>query len=600
MTAYMPPPSTLHPGAIVWDYLRDSGGSSQELSVPQQDQEVENFCNQYGFVRVRSFCDIARSGTSVVGRDSFLEMIENILDPKMRPQAILVWNYSRIARDLTDASYYKGLIRRYGIQIHSLTDPVTEGEYRPLVEMMIDFSNQEKSRQTSRDVKRALHSMVNQGFSSGGTPPRCYLAEKVEVGVKRDGSPRIVSRWVPDPELWELGQLAWKLRAQGKSYGEIQEATGGRIYKSKGSWNTFFANESYLGIGKCGDERIPDHHPALVDQQTWDSVQALRQSHPKYGSGDLSQHPRRVAAPSMLAGMLFCAHCGSAMSHQTYKNSSWRCYICGKKSREGWKSCPGKMVNARNAEIVVLNAVLNRILTPECFSDLLHKVQERFADNADLEREIRSTRLVLSKVERAVSNLLDALENQGVASVAERLKEREAEKSALQSKLQALVNQQAASALKISKEAIELVLSDWRDRLLRDLQIQDIQAVRDILHQLIARIEVSYDHIRIYYRYSLSDGEPTIEGDFVDQNFTELHDACIQSVFEIAPHLASPTKKDKPPKPIKPRDAEIYRLHTEENRTITSLAGQFGLAEKTIWGICTRVRKRMMLLLPQI
>jgi DNA-binding LacI/PurR family transcriptional regulator len=41
------------------------------------------------------------------------------------------------------------------------------------------------------------------------------------------------------------------------------------------------------------------------------------------------------------------------------------------------------------------------------------------------------------------------------------------------------------------------------------------------------------------------------------------------------------------------RDAEIYRLHTQEKHTITSLAGQFGLAEKTVWGICTRVRKRV-------
>lgn len=580
MSSYMPPPSTLNPGATVWDYLRDSGGTSQELSVPQQDQEVERFCAMYGFVRVRSFCDVARSGTSVVGRDSFLDMIEKILDPKTRPHAILVWNYSRIARDLTDASYYKGLIRRYGIQIHSLTDPVTEGEYKPLVEMMIDFSNQEKSRQTSRDVKRALHNMANQGFSSGGTPPRCYLAEKVEIGLKRDGTPRIVSRWIPDPDLWELGQLAWKLRAEGKSYLYIQKATNGRLYKSVGSWNSFFANESYLGIGKCGDERIPDHHPALIDRPTWDAVQRLRRSHPKNDPQDSSAHPRRIAAPSLLVGMVFCENCGAAMSHQTYNRSAWRCYICGKKCREGWKSCSAQMVNARNAEIVVLDSVLNRILTPEYFSDLLIKVQECFANDADLERQIKDSHTALSKVERVINNLLDALETQGGTSISLRLKERETDKAALQAKLLMLENQLAASALKISPEAIEVVLSDWRDRLLHDLQVQDIQAARAILQQLIVRIDMGYDHIRIFYRYPLSGGAPTLEGDFIDQRLSDLPGACNQSMFEIAPHLAPVARPAKPPKPVNPRDAEIYRLHTEEKRTVSSLAEEFGLVEK--------------------
>jgi hypothetical protein len=44
---------------------------------------------------------------------------------------------------------------------------------------------------------------------------------------------------------------------------------------------------------------------------------------------------------------------------------------------------------------------------------------------------------------------------------------------------------------------------------------------------------------------------------------------------------------------------EIYRLHevpvffggTEEMRTIPSLAEEFGLKEKNVWGICTKMMK---------
>lgn len=594
MAAFMPPPSGLKAGAIVWDYLRDSGGTSQELSVPQQQQEVETFCAQYGFVRARSFSDVARSGTSVVGRDAFLQMVESIMDPATRPQAILVWNYSRIARDLTDASYYKGLIRRCGILIHSLTDPVTEGEYKPLVEMLIDFSNQEKSRQTSRDVKRALHSMVAQGFSCGGNPPRGYIEEKVQVGSKRDGTPRVVSRWVPDPELWELGQQAWKMRAQGRSYQEIQQATGGRIYGSKGSWNSFFANETYLGIGKCGEERILDHHPAMVDRATWDRVQALRRGHPRGSLPTTTIFPRRVGAPSLLVGLAYCEHCGSALSHQTYKpptHSRWRCYICGRKSRQGWKSCPGRMINARNAEIVVLHTVLDRILTAEAFNDLLSRMQEQFADNKVLEREIRNVRAGLARVERSINNLLDVLES-GLNTALARLREREVERANLQATLQQLENKRAAGALKISPEAVVLVLEKWRLQLLGELRSQDIHAIRGVLAQLITRIDADYDRIRIHYRYPLNGSALTLEGEVIEQRFSDLPKDKIQSVFDVAPFLQQARKK-RQFGPLKAdRDREIYRLFSEEKMTMAELASRYQLTKNRIWRICMAMKEQ--------
>jgi hypothetical protein len=47
------------------------------------------------------------------------------------------------------------------------------------------------------------------------------------------------------------------------------------------------------------------------------------------------------------------------------------------------------------------------------------------------------------------------------------------------------------------------------------------------------------------------------------------------------------------PVPTNPRDVEIYRLHTEEMCTIPSLTEEFGLKEKSVWGICTRMRNML-------
>ena len=137
---------------MVWAYLRDSGGDGQEQSVPQQKAEIEAYCRRHNLVLVHIFADVAKSGGSIVGRDAFNDLIDMVKDPDMRPRGLLLWNFARFARDLDDSSFYKALIRKQGVVIHSLTDPIPEGEWGRVVEALIDITNQEKRRQTSRDV----------------------------------------------------------------------------------------------------------------------------------------------------------------------------------------------------------------------------------------------------------------------------------------------------------------------------------------------------------------------------------------------------------------------------------------------------------------
>lgn len=331
--------SELEPGSILLPYYRDSGGDGQEQSIVQQRRAVENLCKEKGFVIGQSFVDEARSGGSTVGRDGFLKMVDYIQAHPNQIQGVVVWNFARFARELDDAMFYKAIIRRCGARILSVTDAIPDGDYGRLIEVMIDMANEEKLRQTSRDVKRSLRQLVEAGYSSGGRPPVGYLAEAVVIGTKRNGVPRTVSRWVIDPETVDDVRLAWKLRAEGRSFRELQDATGHRLFRSKNSWTSFFANRSYLGIGKCGSQEISDHHPAIVDQMTWDKVQTIQNAHPSRKRSGQVNHPRRQATPSLLSGVAVCAICGSAMVYnRTSGASTWPCYVCGKKQRHGSKT----------------------------------------------------------------------------------------------------------------------------------------------------------------------------------------------------------------------------------------------------------------------
>ena len=160
--SYLPPPSSLPPGSIVDSYRRDSGGMRQDQSTDQQLTEIQNYCAQHGLILRHNFVDEAKSGGSTAGRDDFNRMIDLYRHVDQRPRGLLLWNYARFARDLDDAIYYKALLRNRNIVVHSLTDPIPEGQYGRIIEFFIDISNEEKRRQTSTDAKRGLRDLVQK------------------------------------------------------------------------------------------------------------------------------------------------------------------------------------------------------------------------------------------------------------------------------------------------------------------------------------------------------------------------------------------------------------------------------------------------------
>lgn len=171
--SHIPPPPNLPPGSRVCCYLRDSGGESQEQSTTQQRREIEAYCENYGLLLTRIFEDAARSGGSIKKRAQFLEMVDYSAE-KDHPQGLLVWNYARFARDMDDSAFYRALLRKNGLILHSLTDPIPPGEFSRVIETLIDYANEEKRRQTSRDVKRGLSERTRAGYAPGGPPPRGY------------------------------------------------------------------------------------------------------------------------------------------------------------------------------------------------------------------------------------------------------------------------------------------------------------------------------------------------------------------------------------------------------------------------------------------
>jgi len=174
--------------------------------------------------------------------------------------------------------------------------------------------------------------------------------------VNRDEAERVREMFrlfIEDPSLVavirEVHRRGWTLKRWKTREGRM---VGGGAF-DKFSLKRLLTNPIYLGEVHFQDQVYQAEHESIVDRETWSRVQELLAPTP-----DRPRH-RSSKSPSLLAGILRCAPCDSAMT-PTYSQKGrfrYRYYLCLKAHRRGWNSCPSKSVSAREIERFVVDRI---------------------------------------------------------------------------------------------------------------------------------------------------------------------------------------------------------------------------------------------------
>lgn len=481
---HLPPPSTLPAGSIVDAYVRDSGGPRQDASTDQQIAEIETYCQKYGLTLRHKFADVAKSGGSTSTRDEFNNLIDVSRRVEDRPHGILLWNYARFARDLDDAIYYKALLRNRNIIVHSLTDPIPEGQYGRIIEFFIDISNEEKRRQTSTDAKRGLRDLVLKHGCVPGTTPAGFKRQPVEIGTRRDGTPHIAHRWVPDPEITPRIKRAFEMRAHGSSLAQIMKET--KLYASISSYKSFFTNSIYIGILEFSDLVIENYCEPMIDMQTWNAVQEIIRI---YAEARTSQrHPRRASSPYLLSGLVYCDFCGSPMFGNTStskgRDEAYRC------SRSRTKhDCPASRISRRKLEEAVFHTLAEYILTPESLAAIF-EISRTTADHREAKRTERLALLDAEKksIAKKIANITRAIAERGHSqTLLDTLTDLEAKRAVVLTEIAELTTLHFDPIPSLTEEEV-IELSQILTRSLFDSPPETVrQTVNSFVHQIRAK-----------------------------------------------------------------------------------------------------------------
>jgi site-specific DNA recombinase len=488
LMSHLPPPSTLPPGSVVDAYVRDSGGPRQDASTDQQLTEIASFCLQHGIILRHKFADVAKSGGSTVGRDDFNRMVDLTRRPEDRPQGLLLWNYARFARDLDDAIYYKAVLRQRGIVIHSLTDPVPEGQYGRIIEFFIDISNEEKRRQTSADAKRGLRDLVTSHGCMPGLPPRGFIRQPVTIGARRDGSPHIAHRWVPDPALRARVQKAFEMRAGGSTLAQIHSEL--HLYLGLNSYKTFFTNRLYIGILEFGDLVIDEYCEPLIPMATWNAVQKHIQEHARAKFDRL--HPRRFNSPYMLSGLVYCGECGAPMSANTVTGGQRgrdEAYRCSRSKRRA--GCTQGRISRRRLEEAVLTTLRDYILLPDSLA-ALYEI-EQHASNQHEDRRLQRLSTLQDdrrKLSGQIANITRAIAERGHSqSLLDKLTELETPRAQAIAEIHELEGQHFAPGPLLTQADILRLSQTLTEKLTHAPTDQVRQMLLGFIHKVVVKKE---------------------------------------------------------------------------------------------------------------
>lgn len=141
-------------------YIRVSTDDQLDLSPDSQLDEIKKYATANDIVLSPDYIFMeqeGRSGKKAENRPEFQRMISTA---KVKPKpfdCILVWKFSRFARNQDESTFYKGMLRKkLGIDVVSVSEPIMEGMYGRLIEMIIEWQDEFYSYNLGVEVKRGM------------------------------------------------------------------------------------------------------------------------------------------------------------------------------------------------------------------------------------------------------------------------------------------------------------------------------------------------------------------------------------------------------------------------------------------------------------
>jgi len=132
-----------------------------DLSISAQLRALRDYALRNSYYIVREFIDEAESGKTT-DRPAFRDMVSMARRATKPFDIILVWKYSRFARNREDSIIFKTMLRKAGVQVISITEPFEDTPTGRLLEAMIESLDEFYSANLGEEVTRGMRESASR------------------------------------------------------------------------------------------------------------------------------------------------------------------------------------------------------------------------------------------------------------------------------------------------------------------------------------------------------------------------------------------------------------------------------------------------------
>ena len=483
-------------------YARFSSDRQREESIEGQLRECHEYAKKNGITIVHEYIDRALSASKdTEKRLDFLRMIRD--SSKGQFEAVLVWKLDRFARDRYDSAHYKHLLKKNGVRVISVTEPISDGPEGIILESMLEGMAEYYSAELSVKIKRGLKENALKGINNGG---------RTAFGYRLTGKEKEPKYYEIDPLTAPIVREIFSRYADGEEIKDIRDDLNARGIKTNyggafrySTLSVLLGNRLYIGEYHYSDVVVENGIPALVDKNVFDKVQRRRKRNQRAPAA------KKASEQYLLTTKLFCGDCGETMAGEsgTSRNgTTHRYYKCMNAKRK--KSCHMKPVKKEWIEDFVVKQTMKVVFDDEVINRIVDKLMEiQGAESYD----VQILEKQLAEINKGIDNMLNAIQAGIVtASTKQRLEELETQKAETEDALTAA----RIETRVVSREEIAFFLHRFRST-----DVTDEQERQRLIDCFVNSVYVYSDKIVLTFNYR--DGTKTVN--LADINGSDLKES---------------------------------------------------------------------------
>ena len=379
-------------------YIRVSTDAQEELSPDAQKRLLLDYAKKNDIIVSNAFIFAESvSGRHAQKRPEFQRMIAMAKQPNHPIDVILVWKFSRFARNQEESIVYKSMLKKDNVEVVSVSEPLVDGPFGTLIERIIEWMDEYYSIRLSGEV---LRGMKEKALKHGYQTSPCLGYEAVGRGkpfVINEAEFAIVSFIMNLYDNENLDETAIARRCNELGY----RTKRGNLFERR-SVDRILENPFYCGTVVWNGVEFEGSHETRLSKERYQKRMKLIASRKR------PIKARNVSAcKHWLSGLLKCSVCGATLSYTG--NNACPYFQCWKYAKGFHKTSVA--LSVKKAEEAVIT-YFDQLLAGE---DFTYVYKGRPTDNT---QQIEQLRRELSRLSTREARIREAYES-GIDSLDE-------------------------------------------------------------------------------------------------------------------------------------------------------------------------------------